>query len=863
MDLKSFSVFQYSLMIVLMLAMSICRAQERHGKEGLYFASHEVNQDQRTSLNITPEGSIRLKKGLEMEFDANFREGDGYYGDVFRIVANDSVNIDFVSNLFSAEDNFWIVVKDRILVSLKWSDIPNGGFDQWMKIKIGIHPDSNTLTFSMNDHKVVKELDDFKNLKHYQIIFGKNSGSTSPSTDVCPMSVKHIKIFDGERSLKRHWALGKHTKDNKVYDEVSKAMAVAENPKWIMDQHFEWKKMADFSLDSVIGLTKDVKGQRIFMVTNENVISYSYAQGKIDTISYVGAGTPYPCKGNTIIYDPYRNLLWSYSFEQPEVSYFDFDTRQWSLSNLGCEEVNYWHHNPIFSPKDSSLITFGGYGHYLYKGEIKNVNYKNPNWDTYKKGDSIYPRYLGAAGGYDENSFLIFGGYGSKSGRQEVNSQNFYDLYSVSYKDFGVKKLWETERLNKPPFVPLESLQVAEDGNSFYTLLYNNTNYNTYLKLAKIGIDSPEMTIYPDSIPFQFLDVKSFGSFFLDPKESKLVAMTEVDGKVNINALDYPPMEASEVFQTPPVDPKFPSFALIVGILIIGGATGGYLIWKKRKGSVPPKAPAEQAVSQPVAAPEPLETMAKPKPLTSTIYLFGGFQVYAQNGDDITAMFTPTLKQLFLLILLHSLKGDKGISSPKLTECLWYDKSENSARNNRNVNISKLRLILEKIGKIELSNENTYWRIKIGKDVFCDYQRALSLATTLEDGPAEPHLTNEFIGLVAPGEICPDVQTEWIDPFKVKIANRIIDVLESVSHKQENLDLQVQLADTILKYDPLNEEAIALKCQSLYKSGKKTLAKHCYDSFCSEYQTLLNTKYETSFKNILNLEEGSLHNAGS
>jgi len=50
--------------------------------------------------------------------------------------------------------------------------------------------------------------------------------------------------------------------------------------------------------------------------------------------------------------------------------------------------------------------------------------------------------------------------------------------------------------------------------------------------------------------------------------------------------------------------------------------------------------------------------------------------------SDITGMFTPTLKQLFLLILLSGIRNEQGISSIKLTEILWYDKTENRARNN-------------------------------------------------------------------------------------------------------------------------------------------------------------------------------------
>lgn len=52
---------------------------------------------------------------------------------------------------------------------------------------------------------------------------------------------------------------------------------------------------------------------------------------------------------------------------------------------------------------------------------------------------------------------------------------------------------------------------------------------------------------------------------------------------------------------------------------------------------------------------------------------------------------------------------------------LWYDKSGESARNNRNVNISKLWAVLEEIGGVEIITENLFWKINLEDHIFCDY----------------------------------------------------------------------------------------------------------------------------------------------
>ena len=71
-----------------------------------------------------------------------------------------------------------------------------------------------------------------------------------------------------------------------------------------------------------------------------------------------------------------------------------------------------------------------------------------------------------------------------------------------------------------------------------------------------------------------------------------------------------------------------------------------------------------------------------------SVLLFGGFCVVDKNGNDTTKDFTPILKQLFVLIFIVHVQK-KGISSTKLKDILWFDKSDKSAKNNRGVSLNK------------------------------------------------------------------------------------------------------------------------------------------------------------------------------
>ena len=108
-----------------------------------------------------------------------------------------------------------------------------------------------------------------------------------------------------------------------------------------------------------------------------------------------------------------------------------------------------------------------------------------------------------------------------------------------------------------------------------------------------------------------------------------------------------------------------------------------------------------------------------------------------------------------------------------------------------------------------------------------------------------------MLNIISSGEISPDIHTEWIEGFKDDIINILVDDLLTISLTQDDPHLLIRLSNTILKYAPLNEEAISLKCKSLYKLGRKGSAKQCYNDFCKTYLDILDSKYEKSFNEII------------
>jgi len=811
---------------------------------GLFFSSHEVIQDKRTSLNLTPTRPFEFSNGFSLEFDAKFRKGDGYYGYIFRIIGDKKTNIDLIASQ-STSPNFYLVLKDKVLFSFNWTDIPNGGFDRWIKIRMNINSHESKLSVAFNGNNQEAIVSDIATLRNSEIIFGACRNNSFVSTDVAPMSLKDIRILDAKNILVNEWILSKHNQ-TVVYDEIKHAEALVINPDWIIDSHVKWQKFKELKINSLLGITNDEENGRLFFVDNHAVYVLSTETSTIDTIEFAG-GSPYSAMGKQMIYNKFTNELWSYNFKGNDVSKFSFVSRKWSFGGTATDEPVFWHHNKFISPIDSSLVTLLGYGFYTYKSIINRYDAKLNVWGKIDRSDQIQPRYLSGVGFLNNREMLVFGGYGSKSGRQELSPEHYYDLYSLNLSDYSFKKRWTLDAPSKP-FVPCEALITDQQTGNFYTLIYNNTNYASYLHLAKFGIDRNEYQLFNDSIPYNFLDTRSWSSLFLDRKTQKLIAITSHESEVSLYSITYPPLMQEEIYQRISAKGKWQFW--LTGILLAGVLGGSIiLLFRKKKGLTKTDAHSQKLDHPNIIPVRPFE-----RKTFSSIFFIGGFQIYNSKGQNITSAFSPTLKQLFLCIFFNTIKNGKGISSVILDEVLWFDKSGDSARNNRNVNISKLRSILDELEGAEVINEYSLWRINLGNAVFCDYLEIIDKLKKSKSTLLTEDEIHELISLLSFGDFLPAVQTEWMDAFKSQFANEVIDGLSSLFNEDEvknNFSLRYHLAECILIYDPLNDEAFALKCSVLYQLGKKGMAKIAYDAFCNNYKSALGIKYPVSFNDTI------------
>lgn len=239
------------------------------------------------------------------------------------------------------------------------------------------------------------------------------------------------------------------------------------------------------------------------------------------------------------------------------------------------------------------------------------------------------------------------------------------------------------------------------------------------------------------------------------------------------------------------------------------------------------------------------------------IYLFGNFNVLAKTGKEITHELSPKLKEILLAIILNmKVQGDvrTGISSEKLTLLLWPDSNPVRAKNNRNSSIAKIRAFLHKTGCMDLEFSEMGWLFNCNKLSACDYLYYLNLKNELlkKTGPAEDLLA-AYIQIVGRGNLLSDISYEWLDPVKISVESEVISTcFKFIS--QNNLSTAaitgLNLMNVILRWDPLNENALQIKIRRLLELGRYGEAKSAYELFTLEYRKVFDKEYSISFKDL-------------
>lgn len=854
-------------LLLLLLITTICSHIGRAQSYGLGFSSHEVIQDKRTSLELFPGDNFCTQQDFEIAFDLAFLPGrKDYFGYIIRVVNNEQDNIDLIYDVRAeaGKQHFKLVIGGK-LTNIAFDLDTSSLFRQWNRFHLQFDLQHDKLVLIQGRMLFTQEKIGLKPGDCFKIYFGASQHKQIKLTDVPPMKIRDVEISKGG-AVKYHWPLNEREGNMARETEQGKDAAVI-NPVWIKNLHYEWRLLKQMTVKRSPSFAFNARQGLLYVVTADSLYDLYTVTGQMTATGYKSGQQPL-LRGNQSLYINEAQKLYNIYIDHQFVSAYDEKIKDWNKKETTGPVTDFWQFNKFYSAPDTSLYLFGGYGHFLYRGAMKRYHIPTASWDTVMlSGDKLMPRYLAAAGINSKgDGAYILGGYGSETGQQILDPKSFYDMLYIDLQKHTVKKLFEIKP-GKEDFVFANSLVVNESANTYYGLAYPNTKYSSQLQLLQGSLNSADYTVVGNTIPYAFRDVTSFADLFYCPLSKQLIAVTSLqagvdnDGNytINIYTLSSPPVVAVDAYDAAgalraPKTSRLYYVYIVAGIvLLIAGI--GYYRFRKRKeaASLKPAVVTDTPVVAPVQEGASLFEPLTPAPVADAIYLFGEMQVVDRDGADITRQFTPLVKELFLIILLYSIKKGRGVSSEKLTELLWFDKSTQSARNNRSVNMTKLKAILDKLPGCLLSNETGAWKIEIDPAVVTvDYYQYLQIVKN------KTALTRQKIqqlaGITQRGSFLSHLEYAWLAEFKAEVSNDIIDTYLNFAATMplaEDPEFLVKMANDIFYFDPVNEDAMALQCKALAHQGKHSLAKQAFEKFSKQYKAIYGEDFGRDFQSVL------------
>ena len=236
------------------------------------------------------------------------------------------------------------------------------------------------------------------------------------------------------------------------------------------------------------------------------------------------------------------------------------------------------------------------------------------------------------------------------------------------------------------------------------------------------------------------------------------------------------------------------------------------------------------------------------------IQLFGEFRAIDSGEEDISALFTPKVKELLIFTMVQTLRNGLGASITDVDATLWQGIPSKKVANNRAVTLNKLRKLLVRFDSVEMMLNNGYLLLKTNTPFFCDYMEAFNLCQ-IREGMTRQQL-EVFFHLVKEGRLLKGTDWPWLDEIRGYIGNQVIDnllKLASFYQKENKLKDVERVAQRILDYDELSEEAVFLQIWTQQKANNSHMAKFQFESFCTRYEKSMGEKFEMRFEEFINI----------
>lgn len=834
----------------LVICLCACLLGTTAQAQGLMFNSNETLINKRTSYNVFNYTTPTFDDRLSISFDLSLW-GNQNLGYIFNLTGkHDSYSLSYLYNNDAAVLNFNIDRKsNKLKIPLTASQL---GKRKWIKIKVDLDLVANTATVWVDGKLYKAENIDFEDAITPELIFGLNPYYT----EVPDMAIKELMVGDGSKSYffpLNEWS------GNIAHDQSGEEVGLIQNPVWLSNESYFWKPVYNHAFANVAGLNFNPVDDDLVMYGHDSLVVYHPENNNVNTLTYKNR-MPIPMVLGKSIFNTREDKVYAYeAYNEAKgavnMASLDMKTLEWKGIGKTTFPQQRHHHNIFYNAAQDSIYLFGGYGTFTYYNIFYNYNPQQDKWVKVKfKGDTITPRFFSAVGKKEgADDVYLFGGYGNESGSQIVGGKQYYDLYCINLTEHTIKKLWEIHPA-KDVFVPANNLILSNDGKYFYAMCYPHEIFKTNIRLYKFSIADGSYQVVSAPIPVISERIESDINLFMDAKTNQLLCTIQefTDNRkstIKVYSLAYPPV--AYLPNAAPLYNKASIRGVLIGIiaagLLIAGAGAWLYISKKRKSSGADGLSADEAELG-------LETIGIQKadePKANSIKLLGEFAAYDRKGKDITYLFSPKIKQLFVLIFLNSREGS-GIGSKKISQILWPEKDVAKTKNIKGVTFNHLRNILSDIDGIELNFVNDIYVFSVDHRFFCDYCVVSEALKKNEEAVRE--LVLENFDLISQGSLLTNMADSWLDDFKQHYEEQLMLQLVPELKKlytEENYRTVLELSRLLLNIDPFNDAVLKYQLKSDRRLKGIDHCKKIYDNYVQEYKKSLGVDYHVSLDKLL------------
>lgn len=825
---------------MLLFWISLLVTVRAQNDRGLLFRSYESPIATRSSLHLSPSAPLAFEERIETGFEMSFWRASEL-GYILRFSSADaSTRIDliykpgegdvtggvFKLTINGQEQGAELIIPADQLVR-----------NNWLRTTVSLIKPDQSLKLTIGKQEASFQSPLLKSLTALNPVFGRSPYSLPSSVATPRFAIKNLRLqVDDETHT---WSLQKE-KGAVLTSEESNYRIEVQDPEWIIDGHQRWQQQYTQPAQPIPGIAFDKMKDEVYIAEEKLITVYNLTtRTKVE----FNPKNSFPKDQGTqaAVYSTRHQELYGYDLG-PEHGYrFNKTTELWeNLNDQEAPPIYIWQHAPLENALNGNPLIFAGYGFFEARNKLLEFSPEIQEWmEIPLKGDIPEPRFmLGATEGYNPGEYYVYGGYGNESGEQESGFDNLSDLYLLNLNDSTLKKLW-ARTPGETPYLPSSSMVLHREDSAIYAIGHDYLDGVKELELLKISINHPQVEVITleEKLPFEIRNIGDYNLFLFYAAQTKeLVSVLRINtdpnnAEVKIHSISFPPVAytASEVESAGlPWHLILPGATLFIGLLILG-------LRRRRT----PQAPVPE--SKP--APDTPPTMS---PSGYAISLMGEFKVMDAEGNNLTPKLSPKLKELFLLILLHTLTDKQGIPTQQLTEILWPDASPSSAKNNRGVNLQKLRQVLAPLTGVEISFRENRWAVIFQNVSDCDLYHA---RTAIRQNNLEAVTAIANVGM-----LLPSTSYEWLDAFKVDIHFKLIQFLMSgaeAARSQKSWSQVVDVSRAVLNIDPVHDEALHQLLLSLTALKKVGIAKSAYEQFAERYKTLYNEAYPVEFDDIL------------